>query len=808
MIPNLTSFSKTSLFRRCLIVLIAVGTVAQLSVHAQRKEENLEYADLLYNQKEFAKAARQYHIFIRENPTSPNAQSGWFRLGECYLRVGQMEDAKDTFGHIVKTFRVGPYVGSAAYRLAVMNFNAKEYPNATNNFEIAANELASPEAKHQAKYYLARSLQLTQQFDRALSLYGEVLKNNPDPKTNPFHERCLLESARIHIEKDEKEAAFDFFKTLSKTATTEAIREEAIVRGGLIASELGKVEESERLLASASAFPADNAWKSLAQVGSIYNAFSREEYDHVIAIYSSGALTRTIEEERPRMLLIVGHSFRIKGDLDSASRLYQLVQSKYPTSDEGMEAGYRQLQILYQQGNGTLPAIANRYISNLKRKNPEDPYIDMAYLMKAEFHFTQAEKGVQRKDEKYAKANFLAAAQSYAQVRENKVNEKFHPIRLYKQGWAYLEAGELQNGILAISRFIKRFSDNPLAASALAKRGTTYQSVEDFTFAQADYQQIIDNYPDSPELELAMQQKALIYAHKRDLPKMIDAYEQLLRRFPNTKGKAEATYWIGVGHFDMEQYAKAIPALKMAKQLNPSAYTNKGSIRIILSHYQLEQIAELTEAARIYIQAGRDQGVLTEEQKKDKRIDIPAGVLEYLGKKLAQDKNYQDADFFLTHLVSSTGDPKKTSAATWRVLAESRMEIKKYAEAVESWDHFLVQTEDQGQRGYAYLQRGKAQLSIDQTKAARDSARECLKLIKQGNLNAEARILLGDIAAAEGDLEGAAREYLVVSQIFNHKEITPRALTKAISAYISLGNQEEAAKLRNQLRNEYPDYKQ
>ncbi len=795
---------------RLLVLALTVGGMLSCwmggEASAQEKNENLAFADLLYSRQEYTKAAAQYQIFIREQPDSPDIQSAWFRLGECYLQVGQTEDARTTFSHIVSTFSGGAYVGSAAYRLAVLDFNEKKYEVAGENFELAAKELASPEAKHQARYYFARSLQLTDRLDEAQAMFEQVIATDPDPKTNPFHERSLLESARIYFDQGALEDARAQFKKLAETATTPAIQEEAIVRAGLIAAEAGQVSESEDLLNRAFRFPDSSPWKSLAQVGAIFNAFAREDYDRVIAIYSSGALSATIEEYRPKMLLIVGHSFRIRRDAESASRLYSLVEAKYPTTEEGIEAGYRKLQILYQQENGALPSAVENYVRNLKGSNPENSYIDMANLMLAEFHFTQAEKGVDQKDQNYAETNYRKAAAAYAEVREENIEEKFQPIRLYKQGWAYLESGDLQNGILFISRFIKRFPDHPLTPSALAKRGATYQTVEDFAFALTDYEEIIEKYPESPELELAMQQKGLIYAHKRELPKMIDAFEQLLKRFPDTPGKAEATYWIGVGHFDLERYEQAIPYLEAARRLDPERFTNKCSIRIILAHYQLEQIPQLTEAARLYIQTGRDAGVPSDSEKKDKRIPIPQQVLEYLGRKLAADAAYEDADFFLTYL-STPDEPAKTSAVVWKALGDARMKLQRYEGAVEALDHFVVQTDEPAERGWAYLTRGKAQLALGKFDAARDSARECLRIVKQGRINAEARILTGDIAAAEGDMEGAAREYLVVSQIFEDREITPLALTKAIEVYRSLGDVAEATRLQEQLRSKFPDFR-
>ena len=84
-------------------------------------------------------------------------------------------------------------------------------------------------------------------------------------------------------------------------------------------------------------------------------------------------------------------------------------------------------------------------------------------------------------------------------------------------------------------------------------------NLQDPTNALGDFETIAKNYPDAPELEYAMQQVALLYGHKRQIPEMIAAYADLLKRFPETTGKAEAHYWIGAGNFDLEKFDEAVP---------------------------------------------------------------------------------------------------------------------------------------------------------------------------------------------------------------------------------------------------------
>lgn len=766
-------------------------------------EDLLAYADLLFSQKQYTIAAQQYLTFIRENPESPNLQIAWFRLGECYLQVKQVEDAVSSFNYLIENFRSGPFVGSAAYRLAVLRFNAKDYRNALSYFQVAKNELSNAEAKQQAKFYYARSLQLTAQPRKALTAYEEVLADSPAEK-NPFYERVMLESARLFFEMGDTAKALEKFKELAETASTREIREEAIVRGGLLAAEAGEAEVSEQLLREAMKFSDTSPWKSLARIGAIFNAFSAGDYDRVIALYNTGGYTSP-DQSRAKMLLVVGHSFRIKGENDSALRLYSLVEGKYPDSEEGIEAGYRKLQILHQNNDGTLPEAAKRFAEKQAKVDPDSEYIDMAWLMSAERSFSEAEGSASGPGSEYAKKHFAAAAEAYQKVRLDNIDEKYREVSLYKMGWSQIESGDLPEGILTVTRFVQKFRDSPLASSALAKRAMAYQSQGDHQFSLGDYQDIVKRYPEAPEVEFALQQIALIYAHQRKTPEMINAYRELLKQFPETNGAGEAHYWIGVGHFDLEQHQEAIPELEKARELDPE-YEDKTTLRLVICHYQLEHIDHLATEAKRYLEGEPVEGGDAKEESAKKRPSIPPPVLEYLGRKLAAENDFERAEYFLTR-VSTPEDPRKTPASIWKLLAESRMELKKHQPAIEAFDQYLVQTERPSERASAYLQRGTAQLCLRDFEAARNSAHESLRSQKEGRTNAEARILLGDIATANGDLKEAAREYLVVSQIFMDPEVTPRALTKAVRTYQSLGDRAKAQELQQQLTRQFPEYR-
>lgn len=767
------------------------------------KEDLLAYADLLFSKKQYPLAARQYQLFLKQHPQSPNAESGWFRLGECYLQVGQNEDAATTFGYVVDTWNEGIFVGSAAYRLAVLKYNARKYDQAIPYFETAAANLSSPEAALQAEFYLARCLQVGKDPEKAMTIFQKVLDTKApagtDPATwkNPFREKSLLELARIQYDVGNAKEAFARFEELATTAETPEYRLEALTRAGLLASELGDLEVSNDFLVKALEveIEGESQWTSLAVVGLIFNYYTQGDYQKVLGLYSARSFSPP-EDTRPKMLLIIGNSYRLTDNLSAARDTYALVEENYRELPEGAEAGYRKLQCLREEGDAGFPIQVQRYVDRQQALDSESEFIDLALLMRAEWHFAKAQEAASRDSEESAATDhYTKAALDYAQVRGAKIPERYLPQRLYKLGWSQAESGDVNGAIITLGEYIRSFPDHGLMASALAKRADTYQTIQDYGGAIQDYQAIANDLPEAREAEFALQQIALIHGHRREVPEMIAAYRNLLERFPESGARPEAHYWIGVGLFDQEDYEAAVSELDLARKAAPDVFDARASLRIILCHYQSEDLDSLADEGVAYLEAS----------KKEQRSPIPPKVLGYLGQRLFDRQDFKRAELFLT-AASTPDDPTATSPDVWNRLGRSRMELGRYDMAIAPFEHFLSMTEKPSQRAQAQLELGRANLEIKEYEKARTFARDSLSSQKEGRTNAEARLLLGDIAMAEGDPGAASREFLVVGQIFSDPEITPTALSKAANAFRQSGNETKAVELEKQIQQDYPEF--
>jgi len=477
-------------------------------------------------------------------------------------------------------------------------------------------------------------------------------------------------------------------------------------------------------------------------------------------------------------LLLAAHSYRLTKQLKQAADVYGILERNFRDRTEGIEAGYRRLQCLHLLEDGGLPVYAGSYIEQQRKIDPKSKFLDLALLMKAEWHFEHNE--------------FADAAKAYAEVRPDNIPKEHHIARLYKLGWSQVEGGQPESGITSLTKFLEAYPEDSLAPSVLAKRASTYQATENPKQAIKDYETLSTRYGDSSELAFALQQIAIIQLAQKDTPAMIAAFSNLLKKFPKTEAEAEAHFWIGSGYIQQKKYAQAIPSLEKARELDAKTYYEVATRRIILASYQMENIETLAKETEAFL-----------SQKR--KLTIPLPIFTYLGIKLFEREQFQPAARFL-ELSSTPGSPEQSRPEVWDYLGRANLKLKRYDKAVGPLDLYLKFIERPSLRAKTYVNKGNALLGLKEFGKATKSANEALRLQKEGRINATARMLLGDIAFDQDDIESAARLYLIVSQIFVDPLITPLALHRASTAYAKAGQAEKAQQLKDKLKEDYPSF--
>lgn len=735
------------------------------AVHAiDHSREQLDLANSLYSRKMYDLAVPEYEKFLISSNSESGRDAALFRLAECHRMLGNIPAARAGYEKLVMEFQKGEFAGAGAYRLGEFLFGEKNYDAAAAQFQTAARESKDGEVRLTALYFSARSLDYLKQDKQAREAYKEVLSVEGK---NPYRDHALMGSADIDARNGQKESALDAYEELGKSGKT-ALSAEAAVKAAALAADLGQKDKAIALFEKAANNPEGGDWRPAAIIGAMRLRYQASAYKAVVEM---AATTDQLPAEiRPEALQILAASYRQLGNNLEARRIYDRILKDFPDSAPSGDARFQRLVSLYALKDKNLAAEVDAFLE--KTTNPKER--TQALLLKAETLFKQGD--------------YAGAGKVYEGLLSRELSDDIRADALYKLAWCLAATGDHQAASSAYSDFLTKFPAHKLAATALAQRALSKQQNKAFDSAIEDFDTIIAKYPGTKENELALQQKALIFGQLKKYAEMTQTFEKLLADFPKSTAAAQANFWLGWAAFEQKDYQGAIPKLEAARTGDAAQYGERASLRIILSHYYLE-----------------DRESVAREASNYKGGNLPAEITLWLASHFVDEGNYAKAEALLLPLASN---PAALTPDAWINLAESEIRLGKFQAARGPIDKFLETARDPATRARGLMASAKIQLGLKNSSAAAMIVEEALLLQPEGRLNAEARLLQGDILLSQGNFDAAARAYMTVAVLLDDPTLTPRALQKAADAYQRGNNSTEAEKALAQLRQKYPDFLQ
>lgn len=732
----------------------------------------LALADGFYAREMFLEALTKYAEYLKLYPSDPGRQTALYRAGEAALRLNRPREARIFYATLLREFKTGPFVGPAAYRQADMYFNEENFSFSADLFRIAADNLDQPSLALTSRYYEARSLEKSGRKRDAVNAYQKVAQAEGE---NPYKEIALLSLAKLQVELGDKQVALESFERLIQSASKAEIRSEATVQAGLLAAELGNTDKAVEFLNRAIEDSAQARWKPEAVALLMRVLSNGEKFPEVIESYKKYGESITVGD-RPEIMLLTATAYRRTNDFDTATRMYLQIFENYPNSRQASEAEYQYLLGLYQAKED---GLANR-VDKFLQRNPTGPQADRAALLKAEFLFS--------------KGQYKEAAVAYQRVTDSSLSPDIKAEGIYRQAWCYWEVKDMTQAVLKFNQFIGNYPKHPLVVKALAQRALAYTQNRQFDLALGDFDRIIRQYPDAAaERELALQKKALIQGQLGKNEEMVATFNQLLKEYPQTAFAPQAYWWIGQGAYQMRDYRTSVDAMRKARELDAKQYEERASIYAMLGLFNLEDIEALSQEVSAY-------------SSKERQLRVPDEVVIWMGQKYFELKQFDKAAEFLGLAVESPTFDVASSVALQLGLA--RYEAGKYKDAIVAFDKYLETHTSQGERARTLMEKGRAQIALQEYDSALKTVEEAMSLQPEGRINGEGRLLLGDLEVARKDFLAAAKAYYGVAVLYDDPEITPTALKKAAEAYEKAGDAAKAKELRSELIKRYPDHVQ
>lgn len=726
-------------------------------------KEALDLANSMYSRKMYDLAVPEYERFLISSGGTEGRNVALFRLAECHRMLGNLAAARAGYERLAMESQKGEFAGAGAYRLGEFLFGEKIYEAANAQFQIAAKESKDSEVRLTALYFSARSLDYLKRDADARAGYDAVLAVEGK---NPYREHALMAAADIDIRSGKNEQAFAEYQKLAEITKNPAIAAEAEVKAAALAVELGKNTEALALFKKIIARPDAGDWKQVALIGAMRLLYQASDYNAVVAM--AAAAGELPDANRAEALQILAASYKQTGNNLDARRTYDRLLKEFPDSDSSGEARFQRLVSLYALKEKNLPAEIDAFLE--KTTNPKER--TQALLLKAEVLFKQAD--------------YAGASKVYEGLLGRELPADVQSDALYKMAWCLAATGNHPAAASAYSEFLAKFPDHKLASTALAQRALSKQESKAFDSAIEDFDTIAAKYPGTKEHELALQQKALIFGQQQKFDEMARAFEKLLTEFPKSAASGQANFWLGWAAFEQKDYKNAVEKLDAARKLDAAQYGERATLRIILAHYYLQ-----------------DREAVMREAAGYKGGNLPSEITLWLAAKYVDDGEYAKAE---TLMLPLTANPAALPPDAWIRLAECQIRLGKFREARGPADKFLESARDPASRSRALLTSARIYLGLKQFPEATSAVDEALLLQPEGSLNAEGRLLQGDVLFAQSKYDEAARAYMTVSVLLDDPSVTPRALQKAAEAYLRANNRFESEKALAELRQRYPDF--
>jgi tetratricopeptide (TPR) repeat protein len=452
-----------------------------------------------------------------------------------------------------------------------------------------------------------------------------------------------------------------------------------------------------------------------------------------------------------------------------------------PEADMAFEASYYRLLCFFQVEGRHVPEQVDAFLRLYRKARPNDARIHTALLMKAETLFSNKDT--------------TAAAKVYSEINSERISEKNRPGLLYQRGWCLVEAGDPQGAIRSLTDFITKYPEDSRVPSAYAKRAQAYAASAEPAKAIQDFDHLTAAGMPADLRSFAWLESARLRRTEGNLQDMIARYQSLLSNVKDLKPKleAEASYWVGQGLTKTNSPKEAVPYLEKARSLRPETYAKHAGLLLTLGYFASQDAAKATAEINTAI-------------KQEYDGDIPPQILQWAGMQAYNADDFSTAATFL-NLVANPDEPRETAKEIWRYLAKARFETNNFQGTLDAVANVLAVEDNPGWKADALLDRGRALLALKQPAEARVAANEALDLRPQGRTAAGLHILIGDLSLLDNDLAGAAKEYTIVVEFHDDKDLKPLAMHKLIEVLTKQNDKAAAAKYRTQLQSDFPDWK-
>ena len=500
----------------------------------------LDKADAVYEMPDRrVQAATMYEEIAKKFSKDALAPQALYLAAFTSLQTQQYAEADRLTGDFVKQYEKSDLLPAVLYVAAESSLLAKHYDKADKLYESLLRKHAKHTDAPNWRIRRAYAALLNGEFQRVMEQLGSA-----DDSMTPQLQReaqYLMGSAQIELKHYDaaldalQKADGDDVKPIRRAEILAAMARALKAKGDAAAA----AQATRKILALAVEAPVKHrARLRLAE-------FAQTSGNQVEALqeYRQLLAEKDVEPEvRGPALLGAGWCAAGIGELDSAEKLLgELLDSKLST---GMAVkGYFARAALRQKSKDFKGAI-------------ED--LD---------HWNElAGKEANKSDADYLRGLCLTglgkhedAARVFASLLEADPGYGGGDKVLYEQAWAYKSAGQAPRAVELFARLVDQKSKSELAGESALHVGESHYDEGKYPEALSWYGKVLEANAEDAHKERALHKMAWTHYQLKDYAAAAKAFEEQVRRFPQSSWSADGRFMQAESHFANQDYSSALP---------------------------------------------------------------------------------------------------------------------------------------------------------------------------------------------------------------------------------------------------------
>jgi tol-pal system protein YbgF len=547
-----------------------------------------------YRLGQYDRALAAYQQVIQRFPGDRLRDYALLSAADVDLRTQHPTDAIPLLQELITTYPSSPAHALARRYLADAWFRAGRYAEAADAYGQLLRTRQGDVDQPTLAFWRAESYFQFGEFDRAEQGYREVLQASPPSLRR---EEALYGMGWAQLNAQQYRTALMTFQELVRAFPKSRFQESlhyARVKSYLGLRQLPEAQNAYRQLARE--FP-QGRWLSAATL-----EFARSAYDN--GDYATAAsLTRQVADATkasplaPVALVLQGDLLYREGKLPEAIEAYRRAE-RAGLPDNLLEATLLKRALAFYQRRDFANAAAD--LERLLRQSPASANAGEAAFWLGESRFYNRQ--------------YRPALLAYQQVP---TGHPRYPEALYGRGWVYYQGSDWPKAAAEFEQVVQRYPDASIRPEALYRLGEVQFNAKNFDKAIATYQQLLREYPQEKLAPNARFRIAWVQQKTGNSSRAIRELSAFVRDQPDQPITAEALYWLGMAYLGTKQLDEARaqferilaqwPSSEMARQASlrlGDTFYNQGKFTQAIDSYARVTASGATDAHTVDAEYG------------------------------------------------------------------------------------------------------------------------------------------------------------------------------------------------------------